>query len=143
MARPTENVTTWVADLKTIPGGSLSQLGLHNNTGISESYRVCRAALQKAVFSEVTISTLCHPDGVVYPCPDGVEDDVLDAQFREQRFAGVPIDLLVTRALSLVMNECDADAASQFRTLRLRLLRALEAVDVQLAELNGKMRATQ
>lgn len=143
MARPTENVTTWVADLQTIPGGSLSQLGLHNSSGTSESYRVCRAALQKAVFSELTISTLCHPDGVVYPCPDGVEDEVLDAQFREQRFCGVPIDLLVTRALNLVINEHQADAASQFRTLRLRLLRALDAVDVQLAELDAKTRATQ
>ncbi len=143
MAQPTEDATTWVADLTSIPGGSLAELGLHSSTGCTERYRVCRAALQSAVFSELTVSSLCDPDGVVYPCPDGVEDEVLDAQFCTNRFQGVPIDQLVAGALALAINEPQADAASQFRTLRLRLLRALDAVDAQLAELEGGTRVTQ
>lgn len=143
MSQPTKDVTDWVANLKTLLGSSLAELGSHSSAGSTESYRVYRAALQSAVFSELNFSALCHPDGVVYPCPNGMDDDVLDAQFREHRFSGVPIDTLVSRALDLVINENQAEAATQFRTLRFRLLRALEAVDLQLAELDAKKQTTQ
>lgn len=127
--------TVWVTDLHPVPGQPLSQLGLHNKAGSSESYRVCRATLQNVVFSELTISTLCHPDGVVYPCPDGLEEGVLDTQFRENRLTGLPLDLLVERAIALLINEPSEDARQQLHTLRLRLLRALDAVDERLEKL--------
>lgn len=138
MQRPIEDLSTWVADLQTLPGSALSQLELHSNLGTSESYRVCRAALQKAVFAELTISTLCHPDGLVYPCPDGLEEGVLDEQFRDNRLMGLPLDILIDRALVLLINEPPEEARQQLQTLRLRLMRGLDAVDDRLATLGER-----
>ncbi len=135
MSQSNRDVTTWVADLQTPPGKSLSLLGLHSNAGTSESYRVCRAALQTAVFSELTISILCHPDGVVFPCPDGLEESVLDAQFRENRLSGMPLDSLIENALVLLINEPSDEARRQLQALRLKLARGLAAVDDRLGRL--------
>src|SRR6476660_3026791 len=64
-----------------------------------------RTQLQQRVLTEILVTSSCHPDGTIYPCPAGVEDAVLDVLFKENLLVGMPIDELVVRSFDLLMNE--------------------------------------
>lgn len=91
-----------------------------------------RAQLQQRVLTEILVTSSCHPDGTIYPCPSGIEDDVLDVLFKENLLVGMPIDELVIRSFDLLMNEDETAAKAQLMRMRQRLLIAMAAVDDRL-----------
>jgi hypothetical protein len=91
-----------------------------------------RTQLQQRVLTEVQVTSSCHPDGTVYPCPAGIEDSVLDMMFKDNLLVGMPIDELVVRSFDLLMNEDEDASKAQLTRLRQRLLIAMAAVDDRL-----------
>lgn len=69
---------------------------------------------------------------MIYPCPIGVEDDVLDVLVKENLLIGVPIDRLVAGSFELLMNEKADGAVTQLLRLKDRLTVALSSVDDRL-----------
>lgn len=91
-----------------------------------------RTQLQQRVLTEIIVTSSCHPDGTIYPCPTGIEDAVLDMLFKENLLVGIPIDELVVRSFDLLMNEDEDVSKSQLIRMRQRLLIAMAAVDDRL-----------
>ena len=91
-----------------------------------------RSQLQQRVLTEISVTSACHPDGTIYPCPAGIEDDVLDVLFKESLLVGTPIDELVVRSFDLLMNEDETASKAQLIRMRQRLLIAMAAVDDRL-----------
>ena len=91
-----------------------------------------RTQLQQRVLTEILVTSSCHPDGTIYPCPAGVEDAVLDVLFKENLLVGMPIDELVVRSFDLLMNEDEGASKAQLIRMRQRLLIAMAAVDDRL-----------
>lgn len=91
-----------------------------------------RAQLQQRVLTEIMVTSSCHPDGTIYPCPAGIEDSVLDVMFKENLLVGMPIDELVIRSFDLLMNEDETASKAQLMHMRQRLLIAMAAVDDRL-----------
>ncbi|MBL0936414.1 MAG: hypothetical protein IBJ07_16845 [Rhizobiaceae bacterium] len=107
-------------------------LTLHRSQEKSASFAVTRAHLQELVLARILVTSSCHPDGMIYPCPAGIEDEVLDVLFKENLLVGVPIDQLVAGSFELLMNE-DADSATiQLLRLKERLALAITSVDDRL-----------
>jgi len=91
-----------------------------------------RTQLQQKILTEIMVTSSCHPDGTIYPCPAGIEDAVLDIMFKENLLVGVPIDELVIRSFDLLMNEDETSAREQLMRMRQKLLIAMAAVDDRL-----------
>ena len=122
----------WKPQLEENAQCSGFNLTLHRPRGKSESFAVSRAHLQQEVMSRIQVVSSCHPDGMIYPCPVGVEDEVLDVLVKENLLIGVPINDLVVGSFELLMNE-DADSATtQLLRLKERLASAISAIDDRL-----------
>lgn len=95
-------------------------------------FAVSKTHLQQAVLARIQVVTSCHPDGMIYPCPVGIEDEALDSLIKENLLIGAPINELVIGSFELLMNE-DADSATaQLLRLKDRLALAISAIDDRL-----------
>lgn len=107
-------------------------LTLHREQKEPARFSVSKTHLQQAVLARIQVVSACHPDGMVYPCPVGIEDEVLDILIKENLLIGVAIDDLVVASFKLLMND-DADSATtQLLRLKDRLASAISAVDDHL-----------
>jgi len=122
----------WTPHLQNDDRRSGFKLTLEKSRRKSASFAVARADLQEMVLANILVTSSCHPDGMIYPCPAGIEDEVLDVLFKENLLIGVPIDQLVVESFDLLMNEDIDSATSQLLRLKERLALALNCVDDRL-----------